>query len=153
MRLIPALTLALTAAPALAKTPPDMLLVCDGSTLAMAPDSQTTMGVVDNEGYAATGSAVTSSRADVPFTAQLRIESGEARMSLPAFVAPEISSSKGGWYKVKALVIDDRRITGKVVFNFISSSSFEIDRRTGTMTSAGGFHAQCRAVDLSERAF
>ena len=143
----------LAAATSAMTTPPDMLLVCEGSTLAMAPESQTSMGVVDNEGYAATGSAVTSTRADVAFTAQLRIEDGEARMNLPTFVAPEVNSSKGGWYRVKSLVVDDKRITGKVVLNFLSSSSFEIDRRTGRMTSAGGFQAQCRAVDLTERAF
>lgn len=138
---------------AVATTPPDMLIICDGSAVAMAPESTTTMGVTDNQGYSATGSAVTSSPATLAFTAQLRIEGGEARMNLPAFAGPEISSSKGGWYRVKGLSVDDRRITGKVVWNFLSSSSFEIDRRTGTMTSSGGFQGQCHAADLEQRAF
>lgn len=60
-------------------------------------------------------------------------------MRLPSSVVPDMTSNKAGWFKVKDLVVNDREIMGKVAMNFLASSRFRIDRRTGVMTSSGGY--------------
>jgi len=131
----------------------EMLLVCDGSTFTVAPTSQTNALVTDNNGYMASGSVTSSRPASVGFQVRLRIIGGDAEMNIPAIAAPTISNGNGGWYKVKDLKIGENEISGKIRMNWFDSSIFRIDRRTGQITSEGGFSGTCRKEDLQKRAF
>lgn len=126
----------------LAAATPNMLLVCEGATVAEVAESTTTAAVLDNRGNTAVGRAVTSSPQAIPFAVRFEIEDGEPTLALP-----------DRRYKVRDLSITDRRITGKVRYNFLSSSRFEIDRVTGTMSSENGFQGRCKPVDTAARAF
>jgi hypothetical protein len=131
----------------------EMLLICDGSTFTVAPTSQTNAFVADNRGNMVTGSATSTAPANVGFQVQLRIIGNDAEMHLPAAAAPRISAKNGGWRKVKELQITENQISGKVRTDWFDSSSFRIDRRTGSITSEGGFSGTCRKQDLQQRAF
>ncbi len=131
----------------------EMLLVCDGSTFTVAPTSQTNALITDNSGYMASGSVTSSRPASVGFQVRLRIIGGVAEMNIPAIAAPTISNGNGGWYKVKDLKIGENEISGKIRMNWFDSSIFRIDRRTGQITSEGGFSGTCRKEDLQKRAF
>lgn len=133
-------------------TLPDMHLICDGQSAANMASSSTA-NVTDNEGYSVNGIATTSRPTVIAMSLQFRVVDGVAEMNLPRIAAPQISSSKGGWYQVKDLKVTDDQITGKVRFNFVNSSSFRIDRTTGILTSAGGFQGTCAKVDRAERKF
>ncbi|MDT0507513.1 hypothetical protein [Novosphingobium sp. MMS21-SN21R] len=132
---------------------PDIHLVCAGQTAANMASETTTANMTDSEGYSANGYATTSRPTIVKMTIQFRITDGTAEMNVPRMIAPPISSSKEGWYAVKALRVTDDQISGKVKFNFINSSSFRIDRTTGVMTSSGGFQGNCTKVERTERKF
>lgn len=131
----------------------EMLLVCEGSTLTNLTTATTTARLADNQGYAVDGRASTSEPRSVDYTVHLRIRGSAAEMTVPALVMPEFNSSKSGWLPVKQLVISENEITGRVRYNFLSSSTFRIDRRTGDITSSGGFRGKCRKQDLTQRAF
>jgi cytoskeletal protein RodZ len=131
----------------------EMLLVCDGSTFTVVPTSQTNALVTDSHGNMVVGSATSSAPANVGFQVQLRIIGEKAEMNVPAIAAPAIKGGNSGWYKVKNLVVGEHEITGKVSFNFIASSNFRVDRRTGKMTTKAGFSGTCRKEDLQKRAF
>lgn len=131
----------------------EMLLVCDGSTFTVAPTSQTNALVTDNSGYMASGSVTSSRPTSVGFQVRLRIIGGDAEMNIPAIAAPTISTGNGGWYKVKDLKIGENEISGKIKMNWFNSSIFRIDRRTGQITSEGGFSGTCRKENLEKRAF
>jgi hypothetical protein len=128
-------------------------LVCHGRSFGNVETSQTTAAVSTNTGFSGSGASSTARRGEVSMAVQFRIEDGEARMNLPASALPEIHGGKNGWLKVTKLEVTADRISGKVKFNFLNSSEFEIDRRTGIMTSEAGFQGDCEKLDLNARAF
>lgn len=68
---------------------------------------------------------------------------------------PMIAYYKGrdGWWEVRELVVTDTEIGGRIKYNMFASDRFRIDRRTGELTSTGGFSGQCRKLEKTERAF
>jgi hypothetical protein len=129
------------------------LLVCRGSTVGEVPTGRSSAVVSDRYGNRAVGSSVDTEVRQIDGVVQLRLNGDDPRANMPRIFAPEISSSQGGWYRIKSLQITDDQITGKVVFNFLNSSKFAIDRRTGVLTSEGGFQAMCEEADTTQRKF
>ena len=129
------------------------LLICQGSTVGSMETGGTSAVVTDSDGNILTGRSVDTEVRAINAVIQLRLNGDDPRVNLPRFFAPQVASSKGGWYRVKDLEVSDDFIRGKVVFNFMQSSRFEIDRRTGILTSEKGFQASCEAADVSERKF
>jgi len=129
------------------------LLACKGSTVGAVATGSTSAVVRDSYGNVVTGNSVDTEVRQIDGVIQLRLNGDDPRANMPRIFAPEISSSKGGWYRIKDLEITDDFVRGKVVFNFLTSSRFEIDRRTGILTSENGFQAVCEAVEVSERKF
>lgn len=154
MRYLCGILLTAIASQAAAQAPNDeMLLVCDGESFNRTETASVDGWAADNHGNSATGGAALRELKKIPFQVRLRISDGIAEMSVPAAAAPEINENKGGWFPVKKLAIGDNEITGKVRFNMFSSSTFRVDRRTGAITTSGGFSGHCKKADLGERAF
>lgn len=137
----------------ISKLEDEMLLVCDGSTFTVAPTSQSNASVTDNQGYMVSGTATATAPINLEFQVRLRIVGSDAEMSMPPIAAPTINSGNGWWYKVKDLKISENEISGKIKMNWFISSSFRIDRRTGSISSEGGFSGICWKEDLQKRAF
>lgn len=140
----------------LAETAPidsELLLVCEGGTLSNMQTAETYVSAYNNRGYRVDGNATTREPGRIDYSVKLRIRDGIGEMSVPDLVVPELSSGKQGWFPVKDLKIGDDEISGRVRFNFVSSSSFRIDRRTGDISTSGGFVGKCVKQDLSQRAF
>lgn len=145
------LALPLAASPAHAAD--ELLLICDGVTYTNVESARTTGAVADNQGYSAGASITTTRPGEVPFRVQFRLLDGAARMNVPAFAS---GGAKGdaNWFPVSNLAVSDSEITGRVKFGFwYGSSNFRIDRRTGTMTTSGGFNGGCQKQDITQRAF
>lgn len=131
---------------------PDLLL-CRGSAVGEVATGRSSAVVTDSFGNSAVGNSVDTEVREIDAVIQLKLNGSDPRVNIPRILAPDIASSKAGWYRVKDLEISDEYIKGKVVFNFISSSRFEIDRRTGVLTSTGGFQGMCEAAEINERKF
>jgi len=124
----------------------EMLLVCTGTTMMSTPTSQTSAIVSDNSGNMALGSATSSSIQNARVQVRLRISGENAELFVPA------GYNNAGWRKVKNLKIDEDEISGKITY-WLRRSNFRVDRRTGIMTTSGGFEGLCRKEDLQQRAF
>ena len=146
------IALTFVASPIAAQDVPE-LLVCRGSAVGQIPDGQDSVVLTDNSGNVVTGSSRSTRTAQVDMTVQFRLQGDDPRANLPRIAAPQIASSKGGWYRVKDLEVSDTHIRGKVVFNVFNSSRFEIDRRTAILTSEAGFQGSCEAVTIGKNAF
>lgn len=127
----------------------ELQLVCEGST----STSHTTAFVMDGQGHMALGSATSTNSARVMHTIRIHIVGDMAEVHIPTSLAPQISSKNGGWRKVSQLQINSNEIIGKVQVDWLDSTTFRIDRRTGSITSAGGFSGTCRKEDLQKRVF
>ncbi len=84
----------------------EVLLSCDGGTLAAGSTAAT---YSDNTGYQAYGSASSSEPTYVPFHVELRILDGGAKMSVPSSA---VSGAKGdaNWFPVSNLILSDAEI-------------------------------------------
>ena len=139
-----------SAAPATAQ---ELSLICEGSMRGMFRDRAAGGVVVDDRGNMASASGSTSQFRDIPTAAQFQMRDSEARLNLPQPPTCAICVGEKGWRDVKDLEITDDRIAGKITYGLFSGTRFEIDRRTGIMTSENGFSGSCEAQDLSERKF
>ena len=148
-----ALIATLFATPVIAQQDVPDLLICHGSSIGEVPDGGSDAVVTDNYGNVITGRQRNVRTAELNFTVQLRLRGAAPRINLPRFAAPDIASSRGGWFRVKNLEIERDYIRGKAVFNFLSASRFEVDRRTGIMTTENGYRGLCEAGDTENRAF
>jgi hypothetical protein len=142
---------ALLLAAAVAAPTENMHLICEGGTARQFPTSTTTGIVATSRGGSAVGSSVTTEPGYVPMIIQFRLQNGLAELSVPSYAG--IRQGAGGWSKVKSLYVSDGEITGKVSAGMFDSSSFRIDRRTGTISSSGGYQGECRPMDASQRKF
>ena len=139
-------------APASMQAPASMHLICTGGTVAQLPTGQTTSMVTTSRGAMAIGSSVSTQPGFVPLKIQFRMSQGKAQLNVPAFAGVR-ANADGGWSEVKKLYVSDDEITGKVSTGWIGSSQFRIDRRTGEMTSSGGFRGDCKKIDQADRQF
>lgn len=131
----------------------ELSLICEGAMRGMFRDQGASASVFDGQGQMASGSASTSKYRDVPTIAQFEMSQGKARLNLPQPPTCAICVGEKGWRDVKQLEVSDTRIAGKITYGLLSGTSFEIDRRTGIMTSKNGFSGSCEAQDLSKRKF
>lgn len=131
----------------------ELLLICEGTMIADVGGSSTTASVSGSYGQSATGQAYTTRTGQVGVSVQFRMVNGQAQINLPSAALPALNSAKEGWLNVKDLSISDTQIAGKVRLNFLNSSRFRIDRRTGVMTSDGGFQGVCQKQDVRENRF
>lgn len=146
-----ALSAALVAAPVASAQ--ELSLSCEGTMRGMFKDRSISGAVADNRGNMVSGGGSSARYSDIPTVAQFEMTGGKARLNLPQ--PPTCGGCVGekGWRDVKQLSVSDARITGKITYGLFSGTTFEIDRRTGVMTSANGLRAQCKAIDLSKRQF
>jgi hypothetical protein len=129
------------------------LLACRGSTIgSMATGSQSTV-VQDSTGKVVTGRSVDSEVREIGAVMQFRLNGDDPRANIPRILAPETAVSKGGWYRVRELQISEDFVRGRMIYNLFESSRFEIDRRTGILTTTDGFQGDCEAVDVNQRKF
>ena len=131
----------------------ELLLTCEGSTVANVTTSQTVARASDSSGASAEGSASTSQPMRVPFTVQFRLENGLPSMHIPAS-AVQGAQGNAGWFPVTDFVATDSEFAGKVRLGFLyGSSRFRIDRRTGQITTSGGFEGSCRKEEIGAAKF
>ena len=131
----------------------EMMLICEGSMRGMFKDRSVGVTVTDNSGNGLAGGGSSASYSDVPTTAQFRLEAGSAQLNLPQPPTCAICVGEKGWRKVKELKVEPNQISGKITYSLLYGTAFEIDRRTGIMTSRNGFTGNCVAQDLSVRKF
>ncbi|OYX52167.1 MAG: hypothetical protein B7Y97_03210 [Sphingomonas sp. 32-66-10] len=146
-----AFSAALVAAPATSAQ--ELSLSCEGAMRGMFKDRSAGGMATDNQGNVITGGGSSSRYSDIPTVAQFEMAGGNARLNLPQPPTCSICVGEKGWRNVKQLSVSDTRITGKITYGMFSGTTFEIDRRTGVMTSENGFHGQCKAIDLTKRQF
>lgn len=82
----------------------------------------------------------------------VRLFSGDDRIRMPRTMLPALHGGEGGWFKLRDVVADSRRIRAKVGLNFANHPNVLIDRVTGTISisgKAGDYSGQCQAVDVS----
>lgn len=115
-------------------------LICPGSSTAMAPSRSVTGGVYGSEG-SVTGSATESELVTKVGTTEFKLENGSATIRPPmGFVARK---GKAGWFPVKNLTVSEDEITGELTVALLETSRFRIDRRTGEITTSGGYRGIC----------
>lgn len=131
----------------------DLSLTCRGSVLGAVPVETTSVSAVGNNGARAVGSGVRSEVVSQNVDLSFRIEQGQAKLRLPSALLPQLRGGNAGWFKVSNLVVSENEISGRVAINFLSRPTFRIDRRTGEISSSGGFHGLCAADDLTQRKF
>jgi hypothetical protein len=131
----------------------ELSLICEGSMRGMFRDRGAGALIVDNHGNMASGSGSTSQYRDVPTIAQFQMTGEGARLNLSQPPTCAICVGEKGWREVKDLAVTESRIAGKITYGLFSGTRFEIDRRTGIMTSENGFTGTCAAQDLSQRKF
>ncbi|MXP27915.1 hypothetical protein GRI58_03645 [Porphyrobacter algicida] len=131
----------------------DLLLICKGNMRGMFKDRRVGAVVADNDGHAATGGASSSRYSDIPTTAMFELTNGKARLNLPQPPTCAICVGEKGWREVKDLRIEPDRISGRIHYGMLSGTEFEIDRRTGIMTSKNGFTGTCEKQDATKTRF
>lgn len=151
MRTTLAIMAALLSSPVQAQ---ELSLVCEGGNQGQHETGRTSGVLSSGDGTLISGRVSSSQYTEIPMTALFRMKDGAAELNLPLAPTCGICKGEGGWRKVKDLVVSEDQITGRISYSlFVGSSTFEIDRRTGLMTSRNGFRGQCRAQDLTKRAF
>lgn len=136
-------------AAALATSAPNLNLSCTGATLVQDGSAVT---LRDNRGYEVEATGTGSGVGSVSFTVRLQIRDGVGRMNVPNAATGGMRGD-AGWFPVKDLIVNDDEITGKVRLALLSTSRFSIDRRTGGITTSGGFSGTCQKEDDTRRAF
>jgi hypothetical protein len=135
---------------ATSETENEMILVCTGAILRSAPTGRTSVIVSDNNGNVALGTATSSDLKNDIVKVRLRITGKNAELFVPT------GFDNSGLRKVKNLKIETNSISGYSTF-WLEKLSFQIDRRTGIMTTSGyyfgGFEGICQKEDLQKRAF
>lgn len=154
------LATAQAAAPAPAQQP--LELTCFGAgtankyTVATVNSNSHVSGNVGMTPYSGSGygtSTVTMPRQqDFSDQVDVRLFSGDDRIRLPRTILPPLRGGKGGWFKLKNVVVDARSIRAKAAINFINNPNVFIDRVTGTISisgKAGDYSGQCQVIDAS----
>lgn len=131
----------------------ELSLVCDGAMRGMFRDKGLSGLAVDDEGNMVSGSASLSQYREVSTVAQFELVDGKARLNLPQPPTCGICVGEKGWREVRDLEVSANRIAGRIKYGLLSGTRFEIDRRTGRMTSENGFAGTCQAQDLSKPKF
>jgi len=124
----------------------EMHLVCTGSTLTSTPSGQTSAIVSDSNGNFAVGTSTSNDIKKDVIQVRLRVIGANADFFVPA------GFNNAGWRKVKDLKIGNDEISGKITY-WLNKSTFQIDRRTGIITTSNGFEGICKKEDLQKRAF
>lgn len=131
----------------------DLILVCEGAMVGMFTERAGGVVATDNEGNVVSGRSGSSRYAEVPTTAEFQLVGDTARINLPQPPTCAICVGEKGWRDVRDLTVGEDRITGRIRYGLLSGTTFEIDRRTGTMTSRNGFRGECKPISIDERRF
>lgn len=145
--------LVLLCLPAAAEAPSDLALVCEGAMKGNWKVGSDGALLLGPNGQWQSGSASRMQYAEIPTVAEFRISAGNASMYLPQPPSCGICKGETGWRDVKKLESTEAQFAGKISYGAFSGTTFQIDRRTGRMTSDNGFDGTCRAIDLTERKF
>ncbi|WP_133243758.1 hypothetical protein [Sphingomonas pokkalii] len=128
---------------------PDVIeLRCPGSTTVLAPTKQGSAVVTGPAGTAATAS-VERTAVDSRGVTEFRIE-GDKAFARPPLGFVERKGTNG-WLPVKKLVVTDGEISGMVQVDLLTASRFRIDRRTGELTTSGGFRGVCTKLEANDK--
>ncbi|WP_370034481.1 hypothetical protein [Qipengyuania mesophila] len=131
----------------------ELILVCEGAFRGDFKDKGAGGMIIESDGSMTSARGATSRYREIPTVAQFEMRGGSARLNLPQPPTCSICKGEKGWRDVRELSVDPDRITGKIRYGMFSATEFEIDRRTGIMTSRNGFTGVCEAIDLSKRKF
>lgn len=89
----------------------------------------------------------------VSFRVELRVTNGVASMRVPK-IATGGYEGEANWFPVKNYLETPGEFSGRVRFGlFAGSSTFRIDRRTGEISTSGGFSGTCTKQDLTQHKF
>lgn len=132
--------------------PADLLLLCRGASVAQVQTSKTEAVVYSPSG-SATGSASTSEPQSINIETEFELVDGKARMHVPS-VASGGASGNANWFPVSDLKITQDEFSGKVKYGFLlGSSTFRIDRRTGRISTSGGYQGTCEKQEVEKQKF
>ena len=131
----------------------DLALICEGNMRGMFTEKSTGGTIFDNKGNSVSGGASSARYGDISTTAQFRLAGAQAQLNLPQPPTCSICIGEKGWREVKGLKVEPDKISGKIRYGLLSGATFEIDRRTGIMTSSNGYRGTCEAQDLSNHKF
>jgi hypothetical protein len=79
---------------------------------------------------------------------------GDDRIRVPRAMLPDLHGGKGGWFKLKNVVADDRSIKASTSLGPFSNPKIFIDRMTGIISisgNAGDYSGQCQVIDPNAR--
>jgi hypothetical protein len=130
-----------------AEVPTQLQLSCPGSSTGMLVVESASARVTGQAGTTASANGSRSEITTIRGTVNFRLSDGIAEINVPAQFLPTLHGGKAGWFKVKELSLTDDEIIGKVSLNFLNSSRFRIDRRSGMITTSGGFTGECSKME------
>lgn len=84
-----------------------------------------------------------SPRTERRYVVQVRINEPAVEILLPALSAAFTPS----WQRAEQVKITDDQITGNLRTTIFSKSTFTIDRRSGVISTSGGYTGVCRKVE------
>lgn len=151
---------ALAAAQAAAQQP--LALTCFGggtankATVATVQNNANVSGMVgttpvNGSGYGTTTVTIPREEAFSDQT-DLRLFDGDDRIRLPRTILPLLHGGADGWFKLKDVTVDTRKIRVEVAVNFINHPKVYIDRVTGTISisgKSGHYSGQCEIIDAN----
>ena len=132
---------------------PDLYLACEGGTTEQVLTGSSTVSAADSQGGSASATGVTTEAQFIAGTVLFKMSAGVAEVNVPRQFLSGQKLGNAGWFKVKRLAASEDQITGKLQTNFLVTSTFRIDRRTGIMTTGGGFSGNCTPVDITKKKF
>src|SRR3954453_17646823 len=149
---------ALAAAQAVPQTP--LNLTCGGAgtankvSVATANSTGSFMGSVGTTPVSGStyGSTTVTGHRQQGFEDQvdIRLFGGDDRIRMPRTMLPLFHGGADGWFKLKNVAADARKIRASVAVNFMNNPKVYIDRVTGTISisgKAGDYSGQCQVID------
>ena len=123
------------------------------STIYGSQSAYGTIGSTPYSGYGSGSATVMGSRQQA-FGDQvdIRLFGGDDRIRLPRTMLPPLHGGSDGWFRLKGVQSDARRIRASAAVNFMNNPKVFIDRVTGVISisgKAGDFTGQCQAVDVN----
>jgi hypothetical protein len=138
---------------AVASANDELYLACKGGATAQVATGTSSASAIDSRGGSAAASGITTETQYIEGIVLFRMAKGLAEVNVPRQFLSGQKLGNAGWFKVKKTLVSEDEITGKIQTEFLTTSSFRIDRRTGIMTSDGGFSGNCTLVDVMTKKF
>jgi hypothetical protein len=76
-------------------------------------------------------------RERLPADIQVVLQDGRGDIRFPKFILPAVTSGDDGWFRIKKLSVNERKITGEVSINPLNEPELMIDRSSGDIEIGG----------------